>query len=90
MTAQDVHARLQREFEEYAHRQLGTLLKGWVPATLADALAGLSGVAADRHVHTIRAEERAHLVALLKDFRWQITGSLPLASGMVTAGGVMS
>lgn len=88
MTAQDVHARLQREFEEYAHRQLGTLLKGWVPATLADALAGLSGVAADRHVHTIRAEERVHLVALLKDFRWQITGSLPLASGMVTAGGV--
>ena len=88
MTEQEVHVRLQREFEEHAHRQLANLLKGWVPATLADALAGLSGIAADRHVHTIRAEERARLVALLKDFRWEITGSLPLASGMVTAGGV--
>jgi hypothetical protein len=88
MTEQDVHTRLQREFEEHAHRQLANLLKGWVPATLADALAELSGIAADRHVHTIRAEERERLVALLKDFRWQLTGSLPLAAGMVTAGGV--
>ena len=88
MTEQDVHARLQREFEEHAHRLLPNLLKGWIPATLADALAGLSGVVADRPVHTIRAEERARLVALLKDFRWEITGSLPLAAGMVTAGGV--
>jgi hypothetical protein len=39
-------------------------------------------------VHTIRAEERESLVQLFKDFRWEITGSLPLASGMVTAGGV--
>jgi predicted Rossmann fold flavoprotein len=88
MTEQEVHARLQREFEEHAHRLLANLLKGWLPATLADALAGLSGIAADRPVHTIRAEERAHLVALLKAFRWEITGSLPLAAGMVTAGGV--
>ena len=88
MTEQDVHTRLQREFEEHAHRLLPNLLKGWLPSTLADALAGLSGIAGDRPVHTIRAEERARIVALLKDFRWVITGSLPLASGMVTAGGV--
>ncbi len=88
MTEQEVHTRLQREFEENAHRLLANLLRGWVPATLADALAGLSGVAADRPVHTIRAEERTRIVALLKDFRWEITGSLPLVSGMVTAGGV--
>ncbi len=88
MTEQEVHARLQREFEENAQRLLANLLKGWVPATLADALAGLSGIAADRPVHTIRAEERTRIVALLKDFRWEITGALPLVAGMVTAGGV--
>jgi len=47
-----------------------------------------SGIAAERAIHTIRAEERERLVALFKDFRWQLTGSLPLAQGMVTAGGV--
>ncbi|OQA22982.1 MAG: HI0933-like protein [Chloroflexi bacterium ADurb.Bin360] len=39
-------------------------------------------------MHTIRAEERDGLAALLKDFRWRLTGALPLAAGMVTAGGI--
>ena len=94
MTEDEVHARLQREFEEHPHQQLPTLLQGWVPATLADVLADLSPVAPkdpgeeERHVHTIRAGERAGLVKLLKDFRWTLVGSLPIAAGMVTAGGV--
>ncbi len=88
MTDDQVQARLQREFEQFSQRHLRRLLKSWVPTGLADVLARLSGVEASRPIHTIRAEERAHIARLLKDFRWQITGSLPLESGMVTAGGV--
>ncbi|MBN1260031.1 MAG: NAD(P)/FAD-dependent oxidoreductase [Anaerolineae bacterium] len=88
MTAEQVRARLQREFEQYPHRQLPTLLRGWVPGSLADVLAEMSFITGDRKVHTIRAEERETLATLLKDFRWHITGSLPLAASMVTAGGV--
>jgi hypothetical protein len=88
MTPDEVEARLQHEFEARSQRHLPALLRRWVPRTLADVLAELSGVTADRPVHTIRAEERAVIAGLLKGFRWQISGSLPLASGMVTAGGV--
>ena len=88
MTEAQVRARLQREFEQHAQRLLPNLLRGWVPQKLAEVLAQASGIAAERAIHTIRAEERERLVALFKDFRWQITGSLPLAQGMVTAGGV--
>lgn len=88
MTEEEVHARLQRDFEAYPHRQLSTLLQEWVPSTLADVLAGLSPIEPERHVHRIRADERADLVRLLKDFRWTLTGSLPIAAGIVTAGGV--
>jgi predicted Rossmann fold flavoprotein len=88
MSEEDIHQRLQREFETHPHRRLRTLLRDWVPYTLTDALAGLSGVEEERHIHRIRSEERAVLVGLLKDFRWTISGSLPLAAGMVTAGGV--
>jgi predicted Rossmann fold flavoprotein len=88
LTEQDVHVRLQREFEQYAHRRLPNILKGWVPHKLADVLAELSGVESDRHAYLVRAEERARIVSLLKDFRWEISGSLPLVSGMVTAGGI--
>ena len=59
-----------------------------MPGTLADVLAKLSGVEEDRHVHRIRAEERADLATLIKNFRWTISGSLPLAAGMVTGGGI--
>jgi hypothetical protein len=88
MTVDEIHARLQREFEERPHLQLRTLLQGWVPASLADVLAELSAIEEDRHVHRIRADERAGLVKLLKGFRWTLVGSLPIAAGMVTAGGV--
>lgn len=88
MTEEEVHARLQQEFEAHPHQQLRTLLRGWVPGTLADVLAELSGIEDERHVHRIRAEERAGIVALIKSLRWTISGSLPIAAGMVTAGGV--
>ncbi|MGC9520948.1 MAG: NAD(P)/FAD-dependent oxidoreductase [Anaerolineae bacterium] len=88
MSEQEVHTRLQREFETHPHRHLRSLLRGWVPGTLADVLAELSSVADDREIHTIRAEERAELARMIKAFRWTISGSLPLAAGMVTAGGV--
>ena len=88
MTELEVQSRLQREFEQYPHRQLASLLRGWVPASLADTLAQLSRIEPERHVHRIRAEERLEITRLLKGFRWTISGALPLAAGMVTAGGV--
>jgi predicted Rossmann fold flavoprotein len=88
MTEEAIHQRLQQEFEAHPHRALRTLLRGWVPGELADVLADLSPVEDDRHVHRIRSEERTALVKLLKDFCWTISGSLPIAAGMVTAGGV--
>jgi predicted Rossmann fold flavoprotein len=88
MGEDEIQGRLQREFEEHPHQYLSTLLRGWVPGTLADVLARVSGIAEERHVHRIRAEERTGLATLIKDFRWTVSGSLPLAAGMVTGGGV--
>ncbi|MGC9357747.1 MAG: NAD(P)/FAD-dependent oxidoreductase [Anaerolineae bacterium] len=88
MTADQVRRRLQREFERHSKQRLHHLLRGWVPRSLAEVLAKMSGIGVGRPVHTIVAEEREVLVELIKDFRWQITGSLPLEAGMVTAGGV--
>jgi hypothetical protein len=88
MSAEQVRRRLQREFERHSKRRLHHLLRGWAPRSLAEELAKMSGIGLGRPVHTIVAEEREVLVDLIKDFRWQITGSLRLDAGMVTAGGV--
>lgn len=88
MTESDIDKRLQREFEDNSHRHLHALLKSWVPDKLAGVIADLSGIEEDRHVYRIQAHERQIITGLLKNFTWTITGALPLASGMVTAGGV--
>ncbi len=88
MTVEEIQTRLQREFEQNPQRKLPHLLRGWVPGSLADELAKISPIGSERPVHTIQAGERKELAMLLKNFRWHITGSLPLTAGMVTAGGV--
>jgi hypothetical protein len=88
MTHDAVRNLLQREFEQHSRGQLRTRLKGAMPSKLATVIAELSGIDADGMLAAIRAEERDRLVRLIKDFRWTISGSLQLALGMVTAGGV--
>ena len=88
MTLEEVRARLQREFEAAPHKHLPALLAGWGPKRIGEVLATWSGIGNAREVHTLRAAERDALAALIKDWRWRITGHLPLEAGMVTAGGV--
>jgi predicted Rossmann fold flavoprotein len=88
MTAFEVKQRLQRDFDQNAHRRLHNILKGWMPDKLAGVIAKLSGVETDRHAYRIEASERQKVVELIKSFSWTITGTLSLSSGMVTAGGV--
>lgn len=88
MTLDEVRARLQREFEAAPHKHLPALLASWGPKRIGEVLTSWSGIGDAREVHTLRAAERDALAALIKDWRWRITGSLPLEAGMVTAGGV--
>ncbi len=88
MSLDEVRARLQREFEASPHKHLPALLANWGPRRVGEVLTAWSGIGDAREVHTLRATERDALAALIKDWRWRITGSLPLEAGMVTAGGV--
>jgi hypothetical protein len=88
MTHDEVRKVLQREFEQHSRGKLRTRLKRLMPSKLATVIAELSGIDADGALSRIHAEERDRLVRLIKDFRWTVSGSLQLALGMVTAGGV--
>ena len=80
--------RLQRDFDIFSKRTLKSLLKGLLPQKMIEPVAKLSGIPADKPGHQINAKERDGLAALLKSIRFNITGSLPLSTAMVTAGGV--
>jgi len=85
---EQLQLRLQMDFDTFSKRTLKSLLKELLPQKMIEPVAKLSGIPADKPGHQINAKERDGLAALLKSIRFNITGSLPLSTAMVTAGGV--
>jgi hypothetical protein len=83
-----LRARLQRDFERSAKRAFRNIMKELVPHKMIDPLVAMTGIPPDRLAHEIRAEERERLLRLLKSLRFSIERPLPLASAIVTAGGI--
>jgi predicted flavoprotein YhiN len=55
---------------------------------LAERLATITGIPADKLGSQITPEERERLVSLLKSLRFNIQGAYSMATAMVTAGGI--
>jgi predicted Rossmann fold flavoprotein len=83
-----LHLRLQRDFDTFNKRILKSLLKELLPQKMIEPIAKLSGIPGDKPGHQINAKERNGLAALLKSIRFNIKGPLPISAAMVTAGGV--
>jgi predicted Rossmann fold flavoprotein len=84
----ELRERLQRDFDQYSKRSYRNILKGLLPQKLIGPFVEMTGIPPDKHGHQIVAEERERLLYLLKSLRFNIKAPLPLASAMVTAGGV--
>ena len=81
-------ARLLREIDAHGKQHFSSLLKSLLPQKMIAVIADFSGIPLDKACHQITAVEREKLLALLKDFRLEISGHLPLDAAMVTAGGI--
>lgn len=83
-----LHEELQIELNRHGSRHIHTVLEGLVPSRVSDLLLELAAIAPDKTASRITAEERDNIVCLLKDFRFDVRRTRPLAEAMVTAGGV--
>ncbi len=88
LTYEELQARLQRDFETFSKRGYRNILKELLPNKLIDPFIELTGIPQDKKGSEITAPEREKLLGLLKSLRFNIKGSLPLSSAIVTAGGV--
>lgn len=88
LTAEELRARLQRDFDRFGKRGFRSLLAGLLPRKMIEPFIGMAGIPADRPGHQISAAERERLLGLLKALRFNIRGALPLTAAIVTAGGV--
>jgi predicted flavoprotein YhiN len=88
LSYQQLRLRLQRDFDEFGKRSFRHILNGLLPQTMIDPIIKLTGIPPEKPAHQINAEEKETISQQLKSLRFNIKSSLPLASAMVTAGGV--
>lgn len=88
LSEEQLDLRVQRDFHELSNKQFKNSLAALLPKSLIPVMINLSGIEPERSVHQITREERKRLVSLLRELPLTVTGTLPLAAAIVTAGGV--
>lgn len=88
LTWEQVEARLQRDLDRYARRQLINSLDDLLPRKLIPVIVDLSGIDPQRQSGHIKKEERRRLAELLKTLPVTVTATRPVAEAIVTAGGI--
>ncbi|TGE34309.1 NAD(P)/FAD-dependent oxidoreductase [Desulfosporosinus sp. Sb-LF] len=88
LSAEQLDARVQRDFQKYSNKQFKNALDDLLPQSLIPVMIRLCGINPDGVVHQISREERKRLVGLLHGLPITITGTLSIETAIVTAGGV--
>ena len=88
LTPEKLDLRLQRDFSKYSRKQLLNGLRDLLPKALIPVILLLTELDPTKPVHQVTREERRALGRIIKGVPLAITGSLPLAAAIVTAGGV--
>lgn len=88
LTAEQLDARLIREFEAFKNNDFSNALGKLLPQKAVPVFVRLSGIEGVRKCHSITKEERRRLGELLKRFPVRISGTRPIAEAIITAGGV--
>jgi len=88
LTREQLDARILRDVAEAPKKQLGNLLCGLFPARLADAVALLCGLDAQKPSGALGREERMRLVDKTHALEIPISGTRGLEEAIVTRGGV--
>ena len=88
LTAEQLDARILRDFSENTNKDFGNALGALLPRKLIPVIIRLSKIPSKTKVNQITKEERHSFVSLLKDFRVSVNGFRPIEEAIVTSGGV--
>ncbi len=88
LTAEQLDARLVREFEAAPNACVGNTLSALLPRSMVLVMLDLSEVAGETKCHSVSRAQRGRLVSLLKGIPMTVEGLRPFEEAVVTAGGV--
>ena len=88
LDAEQLDARIQRDFAENLNRDFINGIRKLLPAKLIPVAVKLSGIAPEQKVNGITKEQRRKFGELLKAFPVRVSGFRPIDEAIVTSGGV--
>ncbi len=88
LSAEQLDARLLREFEESINRQFKNALNHLYPAKLVPVMVDRSGIPPEKKVNEITKEERQKIIQSTKAFTLTLTGLRAYNEAIITQGGI--
>ena len=85
---QTLDKRLLSDFEKNKNRNFANAFDALLPAKLREPFIKLTGIAPDKKINAVTAEERRRVATLIKAVPVSVTGFRPIAEAIVTSGGV--
>ena len=85
---QKLEARILRDITESPNRDFEKILNGLLPYSMIGVICRRLDISGALKAHSLTREQRRALVALLKHFEIEITGSRSVEEAIVTAGGI--
>ncbi|MCQ2468686.1 MAG: NAD(P)/FAD-dependent oxidoreductase [Ruminococcus sp.] len=88
LSAEQLDARIQRDFAENLNRDFSNGIRKLLPAKLVPVAVKLSGIPSEQKVNSITKEQRRKFGELIKAFPVRISAFRPLDEAIVTSGGI--
>lgn len=88
LTAEQLDARLLRDFEDAKNKQFKNALGHLYPASLIPVVIGQSGISPEKKVNEITREERRRLVEITKGLAFTLNGARGFNEAIITQGGI--
>jgi len=88
LTPEQLDKRIQREIAEIPNQQIISLCRKLVPANMVSPLLGRCGLSPYLKNHSLTKQQRLRICEELKNFKFTIRGTRPMAEGIITRGGI--
>ncbi|WP_333651113.1 NAD(P)/FAD-dependent oxidoreductase [Lacrimispora sp.] len=88
LSAEQLDARILRDFEEAVNKQFKNALNNLYPSKLVPVIIDLSGIPPEKKVNEITKEERQNLIRVTKNFTVTLTSLRGYNEAVITQGGV--
>ena len=88
LSHEKLDARVLRDFEKYAHKQIKNAMHELLPQRLIEPVLEIADVKDDISVDNITREQRLSIVSTLKSLKMTVCRALPIEEAIITRGGV--